>query len=127
LPRHWSHTWQKKKNTKKKQNSNTLNPQPIQNYSTPHQTEKTVGFPRHQMPAPNLLGRCRSTGEQISSTRYSHSYPWNKPAQPSGQTDQWPTKKLNNKQGTEKEHAEEGARCTEHTREWGRSKKLIAM
>jgi hypothetical protein len=77
LLRTWSHTWQKKI-TKKKQNSNTLNPQHIQSFSTPHYTEKTGGLPRHQMLAPNLLGRYRPTGEQISSTWYSHSHPWDK-------------------------------------------------
>jgi hypothetical protein len=68
------------KNTKKKQNSNTLNPQPIQNFSMPHYTEKTGGLPYHQMPAPNLLGKHRPTGEQISSTWYSHSHFCDKPA-----------------------------------------------
>jgi hypothetical protein len=34
-------------------------------------------------------------------------------------------KNLNNKQGIEKEHAEEGAGCSEHTREGGKSKELI--
>jgi hypothetical protein len=56
--------------------------------------------------APNLLGRHGPTGEQISSTQYSHSHLWDKPALPSGQTDLYPTKKnkkLNNKQGTEKD------------------------
>jgi hypothetical protein len=77
LLRHWSHTW-KKKTTKKKQNSNTLNSQPIQSFSTPHYTEKPGRLPCHQTPAPNLLGRCRPTGEQISSTWYSHSHPWDK-------------------------------------------------
>jgi hypothetical protein len=57
----------------------TLNSQPVQSFSTPHYTEKTGGLPHHQTPAPNLLGRCRPTGEQISGTQYSHSYPWNKP------------------------------------------------
>jgi hypothetical protein len=42
LLRCWSHTWQKK-NTKKKQNSDTPNPQPIQSFSTPCDTEKTGG------------------------------------------------------------------------------------
>jgi hypothetical protein len=41
LLRYWSHTWQKK-NTKKNQNSDTLNPQPVQSFSTPCYTEKTV-------------------------------------------------------------------------------------
>jgi hypothetical protein len=33
-----------------------------------------------QMPAPNLLWRHKTTGEKISGTWYSHSYPWDKPA-----------------------------------------------
>jgi hypothetical protein len=47
------------KNTKKNQNFDTLNPQPVQSFSSTHYTEKTRGFPHHQRPAPNLLGRCR--------------------------------------------------------------------
>jgi hypothetical protein len=51
--------------------------------------------------APNLLGRCRTTGEWISGMQYSHNYPWDKPAQPPGWIDPAPPKeKLNNKQGT---------------------------
>jgi hypothetical protein len=42
---------------KKKQNSETLNPQPIKSFSTPHYTEKTGGLQHHQTPAPNLLRR----------------------------------------------------------------------
>jgi hypothetical protein len=61
LLRCWSHTWQKKA-TKKNQNSNTLNPQPVQSYSTPCYTEKTRELPHRQMPAPNLHGRCRPRG-----------------------------------------------------------------
>jgi hypothetical protein len=57
-----------KKNTKKKQNSNTPSPQPLQSFSTPHYTEKTGGLQCCQMMlAPNLLGKHRSTGKQISS------------------------------------------------------------
>jgi hypothetical protein len=55
-----------KKKKKKKQNSETLNPQPIKSFSMPHYTEKTGGLLHHQMPAHNLLGRCRPTVEQIS-------------------------------------------------------------
>jgi hypothetical protein len=36
------------------------------------------------------------------------------------------TKKLNNKQGTKKEHTAEGAGCSEHTGEGGRGKELIS-
>jgi hypothetical protein len=74
------HLSEKKINTKKKQSSNTLNPQTIQTFCMPHYTEKTGGLSHHQTPAPNLLGRHRPTGEQISSMWYSHSYPWDKPA-----------------------------------------------
>jgi hypothetical protein len=100
LLRNWSHTWQKKA-TKKNQNSDTLNPQPVQSFSTPHYAEKTGGLLCCQRLAPNLLGRCRTTGEQISSMRYSHNHPWDKPAEPPGQTDPCPAKKtqeLNKKQ-----------------------------
>jgi hypothetical protein len=79
LMRRWSHTWQKK-TTKNKQNSDTLSPQPTQSFSTPRYTEKPGGLPCHQMPTPNLLGRRRLTGEQISGTWYSYSHLWNKPA-----------------------------------------------
>jgi hypothetical protein len=54
------------KNKKKKQNSKTLNPQPVKSFSTSCYTEKTGGLQHRQMPAPNLLGRPRPTGEQIS-------------------------------------------------------------
>jgi hypothetical protein len=64
--RRWSHTWQKK-TTKNNQNSDTLNPQPIQSFSTPHYIEKRGGLLCCQMLAPNLLGRHTPTGEQISS------------------------------------------------------------
>jgi hypothetical protein len=47
---------------KKKQNSETLNPQPIKSFSTPHYTEKTGGLQHHQTLAPNLPRRCRQTG-----------------------------------------------------------------
>jgi hypothetical protein len=62
-----------KKTTKKKQNSDTLNPQSIQSFPKPRYTEKTGGLPHLQTPAPNLLGKCRPTGEQISGMWYSHS------------------------------------------------------
>jgi hypothetical protein len=63
-----------KKTTKKKQNSDTPNPQPTQSFSMPHYNKKPGGLPHHQMLAPNLLGRHRPTGEQISSTWYSYSH-----------------------------------------------------
>jgi hypothetical protein len=65
LLRHWSHTWQKK-TTKKNQNSNTLNPQPVKSFSTPCYSEKTGGLPHHQTPAPNLLGR-HPADQQVSN------------------------------------------------------------
>jgi hypothetical protein len=34
---------------KKKPKEETLNPQPIKNFSTPHYTEKTGGLQHHQM------------------------------------------------------------------------------
>jgi hypothetical protein len=40
----------------------------------------------------NLHGRHRPTDEQISGMWYSHSHPWDKPADPPGQTDPHPTK-----------------------------------
>jgi hypothetical protein len=50
-------------------------------------------------------------GEQIRGIWYSHKNPWDKPAEPPGQTDPSTAKKkkkqLNNKQGTKKEHAAE--------------------
>jgi hypothetical protein len=49
-------------------------------FSMPHYTEKTGGLPHHQMLAPNLLGKCRLTGEQISNMQYIQSYPWDKSA-----------------------------------------------
>jgi hypothetical protein len=52
-----------KKTTKNKKNSNTPNAQPIQILSMPRYNKKTGGLPHHQMPAPNLLGRHRPTGE----------------------------------------------------------------
>jgi hypothetical protein len=50
----WSHTWQKK--TKRRNNSETLNPKPMQSFSTPHYTEKTGGLLPHQMLAKTCLG-----------------------------------------------------------------------
>jgi hypothetical protein len=115
------------KTTKKNKKSDTLNSQPIQSFSMPHYAEKTGGLPCQQMLAPNLLGRCRPTGEQRNGMRYSYSYPWDKPAYPPVQTDpalQKQKQKLNNKQATEKEHAAEGVGCFECTGEG--EKKLIS-
>jgi hypothetical protein len=50
------------KKPKKKQNSETLNPQPVKSFSTPLYTEKTGGLQHLQMPALNLPRRCRQTG-----------------------------------------------------------------
>jgi hypothetical protein len=38
------------------------------------QVQKPGGLPHHQAVSPNLLGRCRPTGEQISGVK-SHSHP----------------------------------------------------
>jgi hypothetical protein len=58
-----------------------------QSFSMPHYTEKQGGILCRQTPTPNLLGRCKPIGEQISSMRYSYSHPWDKPAEHPGQTD----------------------------------------
>jgi hypothetical protein len=50
------------KKKKKKQNTKTLNPQPVQSFTMPHYSEKIGGLLHHHMPAPNLLRRCRQTG-----------------------------------------------------------------
>jgi hypothetical protein len=52
----------RKKNKRKKQNSKTLKPQPEQSLSMTYYTEKKRGIPHSQMPAPNLLRRCRQMG-----------------------------------------------------------------
>jgi hypothetical protein len=44
------------KKKKKKQNSETLNPQPVKCFSMPHYTEKTEGLQHHQTQAPTCLG-----------------------------------------------------------------------
>jgi hypothetical protein len=51
----------KKKTKKKKQNSETLNAQPMKSFSTPCYTEKTEGHQHHQLPAPNLHRRHKQT------------------------------------------------------------------
>jgi hypothetical protein len=59
----------KKKNTKKKQKSNI---------PSPHKASPchiTLRNQESQMPAPNLLQRCRPTGEQISCMWYSTATP----------------------------------------------------
>jgi hypothetical protein len=61
----WSYTWQKK-STKKNQNFNTLNLQPVQSFSTSHYIEKTGGLQHHQMLDPYLLWR-HLTGQQVST------------------------------------------------------------
>jgi hypothetical protein len=68
----WSHTWQKK-NTKKNQNFNALNHQPVQSFVMPRYTEKTGGFLCHQMPAPNLLGK--HSADQEMSTKHCVVFP----------------------------------------------------
>jgi hypothetical protein len=90
----------------------------------PHYTEKTEGsLPHHQTPALNLLGRypAYQTGEHQAS----HGIPPGSPGinQHSPHTD-WPPhpqkkKNLNNKQGTEREHAAEWAGCCQHSGEGG--------
>jgi hypothetical protein len=65
------------------------------------------------MPPPNLLGRCRPTGELISSMWYSHSYPWDKSTQLPGQNDTHSAKKkkkkkLNNTQGMKRNTQQRG-------------------
>jgi hypothetical protein len=55
-------TLSKNKTKKKKQNSETLNPQPIKSVSMPHYTEKTGGLQHHQTQAPNQPRRHRQTG-----------------------------------------------------------------
>jgi hypothetical protein len=69
------------------------------------------------MLAPNVLGRHRATGEEISSTQYYRSYPWDKPEYPLERLTPHSKKKkkTNNKQETEKEHEAEGAGYTECT------------
>jgi hypothetical protein len=75
------------KTTNKKQNSNTLNPQHAHTFSMPRYTEKPGGLLHHQMLAPNLHGRSRPTGEQISGIQYPHSHTWDKPAKSPRQSD----------------------------------------
>jgi hypothetical protein len=53
---------EKKKAQKKKQNSKTLNPQPVESFFILCYTEKTGGLQHCQMPDPNLPKRQRQTG-----------------------------------------------------------------
>jgi hypothetical protein len=126
LLRRWSHTWQKK-NTKKNQNFDTLNPQPVQDFSTPHYTEKTGGLPCHQKPAPNLLERCRPTGKQIRGILYSHSHCWDKQHNLLDRLTPIPwKKKLDDKQGTEK-NTQQGTLSAPEKRGGARSSTLCKL
>jgi hypothetical protein len=69
-----------RKTIKKKQTHKPPNPQATQSFSMPHYMEKKGGLLCHKTSAPNLLGRRRPTGEQISGMCYTHSHPWDKPA-----------------------------------------------
>jgi hypothetical protein len=62
------------KTTKKKQNSNTPNPQPGPNFCTPRYTEKPGRLLCHQTLAPNLPRRCKPTGETTTELmlKYQH-------------------------------------------------------
>jgi hypothetical protein len=95
-----------------KEETKLQNPEPPAHtsFSTPLYNEKTGRLPHCQTLAPNLPERCRPTGEQISSTHYSHSHLWDKPAWSPGQIDSRPAKKktLNSKQGTEKDKQQRG-------------------
>jgi hypothetical protein len=68
--------------------------------------EKPGGLLCHQMPTPNLLGRHKTPGEQISGTQYSHRQPWDKSASPLDRLTPTQGKKekskLNNKQAAKK-------------------------
>jgi hypothetical protein len=68
------------KHHKEDSNSDTLNPQSAQSFSTLCYIEKTGGLLCHQTLAPDLLERSRLRGEQISGMQYSQSYLWDKPA-----------------------------------------------
>jgi hypothetical protein len=108
LLRHWIHTWQKK-NHQEEQNSETQIPQLVQSFSMPHYIEKTGGLPCSQMPAPNLLGRCRPTGEQISGMWYSTATPGINQHSPLDRLTSIPQKKnLDNEQRTEKNTQQRG-------------------
>jgi hypothetical protein len=76
----------------------------------PHYNKKPGGLPHHQMLAPNLLGRHRPTGEQISSTWYSYSHSRINQQSPLDRLNFAPQKKkkLSNKQRTEKDMQQSG-------------------
>jgi hypothetical protein len=63
------------KTTKKRQHFETPDPQASHSFSMSHYTEKQGGLPHCQTLAPNLLERCRPTGEQISSLWYPTANP----------------------------------------------------
>jgi hypothetical protein len=67
------HLEEKKKNTKKNKNYDTLKPQPIQSFSMQHYTVKTGGLPHHQTLTPNLLGR--HLADQQVSNKYHVVFP----------------------------------------------------
>jgi hypothetical protein len=79
------------------------------------------------MPAPNLLGRCRTTGEQISSTGIPTPTPGiNQHSPLDSLTPALQKKKcIINKEL--KRTCSRGAGCTECTREEDKSKELISM
>jgi hypothetical protein len=56
----------RKKNKQREHEGSEEVRQPAQSFPTPCYPEKPAGLPHCQMPAPNLLGRHRPTGEQIS-------------------------------------------------------------
>jgi hypothetical protein len=60
--RAWAAHGKKKKTKKKKQNSKTLNPQPVKSFSSLQYTEKIVGLQHLQTLAANLPRWCRQTG-----------------------------------------------------------------
>jgi hypothetical protein len=92
-----------------------------------YRTQGLGGLLCRQMPAPDLLGRHRPNKQQISSTWYFHSYPWEKPAQPPGKTDPHPTKKkLKQETRNRKGPAAEGVGCSECTGESEKSKELLS-
>jgi hypothetical protein len=117
------------KNTKRKQNSDTLKPHHAQRFYTQCYTEKTGEPPCCQLLAANLLGRCRPTGEQTSSMQYSHSYPGISQQSPLDRLtpalQNTPKNWIINKE-LKRAH-NRGAGCTECTRERGRSKELNSM
>jgi hypothetical protein len=98
------------KTTKKRQNSDT---QPAYSFPTPKDTEKPAGLLLCQAPAPDLLGRCRPSGEQKSSTQYPTTTPGIKQHSPLDRQipalQKQKQKTLNNKLSTEKKpHSKTG-------------------